>query len=108
MRVDLHNHTPLCKHAVDEPRQYVLSAINSGCEYFGFSDHAPMKFDEAYRMDFSQMRSYESEILRLKDEFGLGGFLAQPVRAPRRAGRVRRIRRAGGRAAPGGDGNNRT
>ena len=69
MRVDLHNHTPLCKHAVDEPRQYVLSAINSACEYFGFSDHAPMKFDEAYRMDFSQMPSYESEILRLKDEF---------------------------------------
>ena len=53
MKVDLHNHTPLCKHAVDEPRQYVLSAINSNCEYFGFSDHAPMKFDEAYRMDFS-------------------------------------------------------
>ena len=52
MRVDLHNHTPLCKHAVDEPREYVLSAINSNCEYFGFSDHAPMKFDEAYRMEF--------------------------------------------------------
>jgi len=69
MRVDLHNHTPLCKHAVDEPREYVLSAINSNCEYFGFSDHAPMKFDEAYRMEFSQMEAYESEILRLRDEF---------------------------------------
>ena len=69
MKVDLHNHTPLCKHAVDEPRQYVLSAINSNCEYFGFSDHAPMKFDEAYRMDFSQMDVYESEILCLRDEF---------------------------------------
>ena len=69
MKVDLHNHTPLCKHAVDEPRQYVLSAINSNCEYFGFSDHAPMKFDKAYRMEFSQMDVYESEILRLRDEF---------------------------------------
>ena len=69
MTVDLHNHTPLCKHAVGEPREYVKAAINAGTKYFGFSDHAPMKFDEAYRMEFSQMQGYENEILRLRDEF---------------------------------------
>ncbi|MGB2553309.1 histidinol-phosphatase [Campylobacter sp. MOP51] len=69
MKVDLHNHTPLCKHAVDEPREYVLEAIKSGCSYFGFSDHAPMKFDEAYRMSFNQMEIYEREIFNLQDEF---------------------------------------
>ncbi|WP_170019162.1 histidinol-phosphatase [Campylobacter sp. RM16190] len=69
MKVDLHNHTPLCKHAVDEPREYVLAAIDSGASYFGFSDHAPMKFDEAYRMGFDEMEIYEKEVLALKDEF---------------------------------------
>jgi len=69
MTVDLHNHTPLCKHAVGEPREYVKAAINAGAKYFGFSDHAPMKFDEAYRMEFGQMQGYENEILRLRDEF---------------------------------------
>ncbi|MDO5045150.1 histidinol-phosphatase [Campylobacter sp.] len=69
MKVDLHNHTPLCKHAVDEPREYVLAAIKADSSYFGFSDHAPMKFDEAYRMSFDEMEIYEREILALKDEF---------------------------------------
>lgn len=69
MKVDLHNHTPLCKHATHTPREYVLAAIEAKTSYFGFSDHAPMKFDESYRMSFNQMEIYEKEILALRDEF---------------------------------------
>ncbi len=69
MRVDLHNHTPLCNHATGTPKEYILEAIKQGIDIYGFSDHAPMKFDEKYRMNFSQMNEYESEINSLKEEF---------------------------------------
>ncbi len=69
MRIDLHNHTPLCNHAKGSPREFVLKAIEESIEIFGFSDHAPMDFDKKYRMGFSQMQGYEQEILNLKDEF---------------------------------------
>jgi len=69
MRVDLHNHTPLCNHATGKPREYILKAIDEGIDIYGFSDHAPMNFDPKYRMKFEDMQSYEQEILKLKDEF---------------------------------------
>jgi histidinol-phosphatase (PHP family) len=67
--VDLHNHTPLCKHADGTPEDYVKKAIATGTKYFGFSDHAPMRFDEEYRMDFSQMPLYETTVKGLKEKF---------------------------------------
>ncbi|MDR1975867.1 MAG: histidinol-phosphatase [Campylobacteraceae bacterium] len=69
MLVDLHNHTPLCKHANGTPEEYVKRAIEAGTKYFGFSDHAPMKFDEEYRMDFSQIELYEKMIDEVKEQF---------------------------------------
>ena len=69
MRVDLHNHTPLCNHATGTPREFVLKAIEEKIDIFGFSDHAPMNFDKKYRMSFEQMPKYEQEILNLKEEF---------------------------------------
>jgi len=69
MRVDLHNHTPLCNHAIGEPREYILKAIDEGVDIYGFSDHAPMNFDPKYRMKFEDMQDYEQEILELKDEY---------------------------------------
>jgi histidinol-phosphatase (PHP family) len=69
MRVDLHNHTLLCKHANGTPKEYIQKAIEAGTEYFGFADHAPMKSDEEYRMDFSQMPLYEKMIKEAKSEF---------------------------------------
>ncbi len=69
MRVDLHNHTPLCNHATGTPREYILKAIEEGIDIYGFSDHAPMNFDQEYRMSFEDMANYEEEILNLKDEF---------------------------------------
>ncbi|MDR2100650.1 MAG: histidinol-phosphatase [Campylobacteraceae bacterium] len=69
MKVDLHNHTPLCHHANGTPIEYVQKAIEAGIKYFGFSDHAPMKFDEKYRMSFDEMKIYEKTVRELQSEF---------------------------------------
>lgn len=69
MIADLHNHTKLCNHATGETTDYVKAAIAQGTKYFGFSDHAPMYFDEAYRMQENQMPLYEKEVLDLKEQF---------------------------------------
>lgn len=69
MSVDLHSHTPRCRHAVGEPRSYVERAIASNVAVYGFSDHAPMEFDEGYRMGFGEMDDYERDVLELKAEF---------------------------------------
>lgn len=69
MSVDLHNHTPLCKHATGTPQEYVKKALEENIKYFGFSDHAPMNYDSKHRMDFSQMREYEELILHIKHKY---------------------------------------
>ena len=69
MRVDLHNHTKLCNHAEGEIFEYIEKAIESECEHFGFSDHAPMDFDPKYRMSFSQMKKYEQDVLEAKEMY---------------------------------------
>ena len=62
MLVDLHNHTPLCKHAKGTLSEYIEAAIRQKTKYFGISDHAPMAFDPAYRMKFEEMATYEASI----------------------------------------------
>ncbi len=69
MIVDLHNHTPLCNHAVGEMDDYIEAAIKSGTKQFGFSDHAPMDFDPKYRMAFSDMQVYEKDVLDAKEKY---------------------------------------
>ncbi|WP_096026205.1 histidinol-phosphatase [Campylobacter lanienae] len=69
MIVDLHNHTPLCNHATGTPIDYARAAFNQGCKYYGFSDHAPMDFDQKYRMSFKDMDDYKESIEILKAEF---------------------------------------
>lgn len=69
MLVDLHNHTKLCNHAEGEISQYIEKAIECGTKYFGFSDHAPMDFDEKYRMNFNDMQQYEKDILNAKEKY---------------------------------------
>lgn len=69
MIVDLHNHTTLCNHATGSTEEYIKQAIKNDTKYFGFSDHAPMKFEPEYRMSFSQMAEYEQNILRLKEKY---------------------------------------
>ena len=69
MLVDLHNHTTLCNHAKGTIDSYIQAAISCGTRYFGFSDHAPMDYDLAYRMGFSQMREYEDAVLSAKKKY---------------------------------------
>ncbi|ADN09855.1 histidinol-phosphatase [Sulfurimonas autotrophica] len=69
MKVDLHNHTPLCNHAEGTINEYINTAINKNTEIFGFSDHAPMDFDPKYRMSFADMKKYEEEIMDAKRKY---------------------------------------
>jgi histidinol-phosphatase (PHP family) len=69
MRVDLHNHTPLCNHAEGEPRDYIQRAIEIGIDVYGFSDHNPMEWDKKYRMSLDDCDKYEDSIKSLKREF---------------------------------------
>ena len=62
MTIDLHNHTPRCNHAEGSLDEFIQSALERGIEIFGFADHAPMDFDEKYRMGFDEMQEYESEV----------------------------------------------
>ncbi|QFR50099.1 histidinol-phosphatase [Sulfurimonas lithotrophica] len=69
MIVDLHNHTTLCNHAEGSIEEYIEQAITNKTKYYGFSDHAPMKFDPKYRMDFSDMEKYEHNVLNAKEKY---------------------------------------
>lgn len=69
MLIDLHNHTPLCNHAEGSIEEFVQAALLKKIDVFGFSDHAPMNFDETYRMGFSQMVDYERDVLHVKEKY---------------------------------------
>lgn len=69
MRVDLHNHTPLCHHASGTPEQYLQKAIELGINIYGFSCHAPMAFDPEYRMALSELPEYMSTIKSLRERY---------------------------------------
>jgi len=69
MIIDLHNHTTRCNHAIGTLEEYVQHAIACNIDVFGFSDHAPMRFDEAYRMRFDEMEAYEKDVLHVKEKY---------------------------------------
>ncbi|XPV69190.1 MAG: histidinol-phosphatase HisJ [Halarcobacter sp.] len=69
MRVDLHNHTILCNHAEGSMEEYIQKAIEKKIDVFGFSEHAPMNFDEKYRLPLDKKEFYESEVLNLKEKY---------------------------------------
>lgn len=62
-------HTPLCKHALGEPIEYVRRAAELGLKIIGFSDHcpAPADFDTECRMDLSQIEHYIETIEEVKN-----------------------------------------
>lgn len=69
MKIDLHNHTTLCNHAMGSVMEYVEKAIECGIDIFGFSDHAPMDFDPEYRMHFEQMDEYREWVMDAKRKY---------------------------------------
>ena len=69
MRIDLHNHTTRCNHAKGSMESYIERAIELGIDIYGFSEHAPMNFDEHYRLKFSEMGLYTSEVEMLQEKY---------------------------------------
>jgi histidinol-phosphatase (PHP family) len=67
--IDIHNHTPLCNHATGDAEEYIQKAIEKNIKIYGFADHAPMNFDEKYRMGFDDMQKYEEKIKNLKEKY---------------------------------------
>ena len=64
-RIDLHNHTVRCHHAEGTIEEYVRKAVALGTDIYGFSEHAPMDFDEGYRLAFEEMEAYENDIKKI-------------------------------------------
>lgn len=62
MIIDCHMHTPLCGHAVGEPREYVDSAARQGIDLITFTCHIPMDDvgfgNEQIRMHKDQLPAY--------------------------------------------------
>jgi histidinol-phosphatase (PHP family) len=69
MRVDLHNHTIHCNHATGTIEEYIQRAIELNIDIYGFSEHAPMNFDQKYRLSFDKMDIYEQEIKEYKQKY---------------------------------------
>lgn len=71
MRMDYHMHTPLCKHAVGAPEEYVRRALERGIDEIGFSDHNPMPdgYDPNFRMAADQLPEYVESVLWARRRF---------------------------------------
>lgn len=69
MRIDLHNHTTRCNHAQGSIDEYIQKAIGLGIDIYGFSEHAPMDFDQHYRLSFSEIEAYENDIKDAQDKY---------------------------------------
>lgn len=68
---DYHMHTPLCRHAVGEPRELAVQAIAIGLTEIGFSDHSPMPEDDFddWRMRAADLESYVHAVEAARREF---------------------------------------
>jgi len=69
-KIDLHNHTTLCNHAQGTIDEYIQRAIELGIDIYGFTEHAPMDFDEKYRPSFLEMATYEQDVMNAKERYG--------------------------------------
>jgi len=69
MRIDLHNHTTRCNHAKGSMESYIKRAIELGIDIYGFSEHAPMDFDEHYRLNFDEMQLYVNDVKMLQEKY---------------------------------------
>ena len=68
-RIDLHNHTTRCNHAEGTIDEYIQKAIELGIDIYGFSEHAPMDFDEKYRLPLCDMDAYVNDVLSAREKY---------------------------------------
>lgn len=69
MFANYHTHTTRCNHATGSDRDYVLSAIQSGVQILGFSDHAPFPHRAFVGMKPQEIPEYVVSISALRKEF---------------------------------------
>ncbi len=73
MYANYHTHTARCMHATGIDEDYVKRAIAEGVSVLGFSDHAPMLFDNgyvsSYKMTPEELPTYTSSILSLREKY---------------------------------------
>ena len=69
IHIDLHNHTVHCNHAEGTLDEYIERAIELGIDIYGFSEHAPMHFDEKYRLPLCDMGTYATEVLNARERY---------------------------------------
>ena len=73
MNYNYHAHTHYCHHAFGTPEEYVLSAIENGIEFMGFSDHAPFicanGTESGYRVYTAEAKAYCEEIKTLAEKY---------------------------------------
>ena len=73
MIANYHTHTARCNHAKGTEREYIENAIRVGFLELGFSDHAPMPFDNGYksmiRMSVDEIDDYVNTLLDLRREY---------------------------------------
>ncbi|MFP4203507.1 MAG: histidinol-phosphatase [Opitutales bacterium] len=62
MRVDCHMHTPFCGHAVGDPIDYAVMAVERGIDLITFTCHIPMEWEAfgqaGIRMRHAQLEDY--------------------------------------------------
>ena len=73
MIYNLHTHTERCHHAVGSDEDYIKRAIEAGIKHLGFSDHAPMIFDDGYqstyRVRLDEADGYVRDINTLREKY---------------------------------------
>lgn len=67
----LHTHSFYCGHAVGQLSEYCDSAIDSGIEILGFSEHCPVKENrwQNSRMNYDMMDIYLDDVERQRDNY---------------------------------------
>ncbi len=69
MIANYHTHTQRCNHAQGTEEEYVLSALASGMDVLGFSDHAPYPDDSHGRMPYPDLAVHFAEVDRLAGKY---------------------------------------
>lgn len=70
MKANYHTHTQRCLHAQGTENDYILSAIHSGLDILGFSDHAPFPdVDFGLRMPYEELDIYLNEVDTLTEKY---------------------------------------
>ncbi len=73
MDYNYHCHTALCGHAANTMEEYLLSAMEGGIKYFGFSDHIPFRFPDGFesnhRVPTEKAPEYIAEARRLREKY---------------------------------------